>query len=753
MNMKTNTSIAKRNRCMITGSFIVSFIFCLLPVHSESANLVGFRQHTATNGLIEIYPQSEFQGTPVVFSNVGVYDSSTPEFNALSASLTNSSLRVKSGYRVRLYKDSSNPDFNIVKPEDDSDFSDDPLTTIISLKVEEASLSRIRPRVFLCLHGSTTLTNSVIDNQWAYVREHADGIWFNAAGLSWPSISNLVSKMNNKRVVNELNSQVKDLGVWPALTNTHPNKLLAMAPDIGMTYEATCVYKGYANTDALLTWNTNEIEYARSIYSAVPAGITNAMAYPKIYTGWQAFPFMVDRYEGKLLLVDDGHDAESEFIEGDGAFVELGPAHMERLPDFRYAISNVTSLCHAGGKPFLWFRAHYKKGISPAAEDPEFMQSVKNAYYIMEADGLIQTNDAYFIVNYDGELVCIPETDQSGNPASTMTGVMYWLLHQGINPLVGIDFAGACGSNCGNIAKTNSQIQNLDSAVTCYDAVNSIGVYGGTVGTAPWIYTNVVWNFNSDGNSEGWTDFNDRMDDSVSDGALNYTINAQADPQWRQSTGLSLLDTSQNITFEVVVKRTAGTARALSEFYVGAAKIGSIQMADNNDWQTLSFQYTGGTSSGSVASLRFDPSGGQNGSWQIDSISASQKSVYCSDLYTSRVFGSPSRIDLNLGLASSGKRYEVTEVAVDVSQNGGTPVTFSLGCIAGGITNFSSNVTVSANSTGIYAINVKDLNLWANDASTSWDKTKGLRLVFWETNGTNTDSLCIDQIMIGGNSY
>ncbi len=737
---------------MISGLGFAAMIFSLISVPDTSAYGVGCREYTATNGLIEIYSQSGFQGIPVLFSNVGLYDNTTPEFNALSSSLSNSSLRVRSGYRVRFYTNSSYPDFHIVKPEDDSDFSDDPLETIISLRVEEAPPVRIRPRVFLCLHGSAELTNSVRDGQWDYVREHADGIWFNAAGLSWPSISNLVSKMNNKVVVNELDSQVKDLGVWPALTNTHPNKLLAMAPGIGMTYEANCLYKGYANMDALLTWNTNEIEYARSIYSAVPPGVTNAMAYPKIYTGWQAFPFMEEQYQGKLLLVDDGHDAENEFIEGDGAFVELGPAHMERLSEFRSSITNVAGLCHAGGKPFLWFMAHYKKGVQ-SAEDPDFFQSVKNAYYIMEADGLIHTNDAYFVVNYDGELACLPETDpQSGKPAATMTGIMYWLLHQGVNPLVEVDFAGTSGNTAGHISATNSQIQILDSAVTFNDQ-NAVGVYGGTVGTAPWIYTNVIWNFNSNGNYEGWTDFNNRMTDSVSAGALNYTISAQSDPQWRQTNGLSFLDASRDIAFEVVVKRTSGTAKASTEFYVDTVKIGSIQMADNNDWQTLSFQYSGGSVSGAIALLRFDPAGGQNGSWQVDSISASQRSVYCSDLHTARVFGSPARFDFNLGLASSGRRYEVTEVAVDVFKNGGTPVSFSLGCVAGGPTNFSPNVTVPANSSGIYRVDVTGLNLWSDDTSSSWDRTKGLRLVFWESNGTNVDSLVINAIKIGGNSY
>ena len=132
----------------------------------------------------------------------------------------------------------------------------------------------------------------------------------------------------------------------------------------------------------------------------------------------------------------------------------------------------------------------------------------------------------------------------------------------------------------------------------------------------------ITWDFNSDGNYEGWTDFSSRMTDSVSGGTLNYTISAQADPQWKQTTGLSSLDASKDITFEVVVKRNSGTANAQTQFYINTTLVGSITMANNNDWQTLNFGYTGGAISGPVTLLRFDPAGGQNGSWSIDSIKA-----------------------------------------------------------------------------------------------------------------------------------
>jgi len=727
---------------MFTGVRLLAFFFSFLSVQGVPADTVGFRKNTATQGMIEIYPSPGFQGTPVVFSNTGV-------FNAPASLTSNASMRVMTGYRVRFY---ANSGMVMVKPEDDTTFGDDPwIPNIHSLKIEPASHARIRPRVLLCLTGNHPLADAAQDSQWAYVREHADGIWFNAAGLTWSNIYAIVNKMNNRAIINEMNSHVKDLGAWPSLELTHPNRLLEMYPNLQMTYEANSLYKGYRNMDALLTFNVGEIAWAQNTYShATPNG--NAMTYPKIYTGWQAFPFMENPEGGRLLMTDDGHDAENEFIEGDGAFMELGPAHMVQLPKYRFALTDCASLCHAGGKPFLWFMARYRQN-APPADDPVFMQSVKNAYYIMEADELIQSNDAYFIVNYDGEMNVLPET-HNGQPAATMTGIMYWLLHQGVNSLVSVDFAGTAGSLVGHVAATDPQLNRFHSAVTYHDNSISVGVRGGSSSTAPWIYTNLVSNFNIDGDYEGWFDHNNRMTNkSVSGGTLKYTISGQSDPQWRKTTGLSLFDARKDAVFEVVLRRTSGAARALTEFFVNSLKIGSIQMADNNNWQTLSFPYLSGAVSDPVTLLRFDPSSGQNGSWEIDSISVSQKSVSCDDLYTSCVFASPTRFDFNLGLAASGNRYEVLEVAVDVSANGPNPLYFSLGCEKSGTQYWSPTITVPGNAKGVYYVNVEGLNLWADDASSSWDRAKGLRLVFWESNGTNADSLCIDRITIGGNSY
>jgi hypothetical protein len=151
----------------------------------------------------------------------------------------------------------------------------------------------------------------------------------------------------------------------------------------------------------------------------------------------------------------------------------------------------------------------------------------------------------------------------------------------------------------------------------------AVAVGAVVVGMSVCSFADHIWNFETSGSYQGWTDFNNRMTDSVSSGTLSYAINTQMDPQWRQTSGLSSLDAGENIAFKVVVRRITGVALAKTQFYVNEKLIGAVAMENNNDWQTLTFLYTGGTAA-RISLLRFDPASGQNGEWEIKSISAVQ---------------------------------------------------------------------------------------------------------------------------------
>ena len=143
--------------------------------------------------------------------------------------------------------------------------------------------------------------------------------------------------------------------------------------------------------------------------------------------------------------------------------------------------------------------------------------------------------------------------------------------------------------------------------------------------TADIFAQRINWNFNTDSNYEGWYDFDSRISSNgthnVTNGVLSYTIQALLNPQWRIDAVdfPRTLDAAKDYIFEVQIRRTSGTAAARTKLFINAIELGTINLENNNEWQTLTFNYTGGTAA-VFSFLRFDPTGGQNGSWEIDSI-------------------------------------------------------------------------------------------------------------------------------------
>jgi hypothetical protein len=134
------------------------------------------------------------------------------------------------------------------------------------------------------------------------------------------------------------------------------------------------------------------------------------------------------------------------------------------------------------------------------------------------------------------------------------------------------------------------------------------------------------WEFNTAGDFEGWFDHENRMiEKQVSGGALQFSVRNQMDPQWRLNLGS--LDARYDWIFEVVVRRVSGSSKAQPAFFVlnGNTDVQlepsrNVALAGNNEWQSVKFRYKGGSLS-SITAIRFDPATGQNGSWEIDSIS------------------------------------------------------------------------------------------------------------------------------------
>lgn len=146
-------------------------------------------------------------------------------------------------------------------------------------------------------------------------------------------------------------------------------------------------------------------------------------------------------------------------------------------------------------------------------------------------------------------------------------------------------------------------------------------------------FADLTWNFNTDGDYEGWVDSANRLTDSVSGGVLAFAYNNIADPQLRQTTGLGSVDLSKDFTVEVRIRRTSGSSLAYMWAYVDPSTasdhvFAAANLADNNDWQIISLNYAGGRDSGSMEALRIDPIQGTSSdigsTWEIDYINLNQ---------------------------------------------------------------------------------------------------------------------------------
>ncbi len=184
----------------------------------------------------------------------------------------------------------------------------------------------------------------------------------------------------------------------------------------------------------------------------------------------------------------------------------------------------------------------------------------------------------------------------------------------------------------------------------------------------------------------------------------------------------------------------------------------------------VDFSGTGGTQVGSIASsnsqftvknsaVTFEtPStalvsvGGANSTanWVYDSTGAAATNT---DLFTGSSFGSPTRFDLNLGLASSGNSYSVTSVQIDVRAAATSPTfefwyrnSSTAANIMSGSTVIASQLSTAVITT--YTINTAGIS--ATDSTSTFDRSTGLRFAFYESTGTNNDNLQIDAIRVIG---
>ena len=127
------------------------------------------------------------------------------------------------------------------------------------------------------------------------------------------------------------------------------------------------------------------------------------------------------------------------------------------------------------------------------------------------------------------------------------------------------------------------------------------------------------------------------------------------------------------------------------------------------------------------------------------------------DLHTASTFGSPTRFDIDLGLAATGYSYTITtvQIVVRASNSAGTQWDFgyrdgngTAQVISGG----SIATQSGANPFTTYTIDLTGEGLTATDSAVAWNTTGTgrLRVMFFEPTADGNDNLQVDAILING---
>ncbi len=377
--------------------------------------------------LANVYSACNHAGTQVSLTKIGLYSTDTlkdlglPKFSIAS-------VKVAPGYRVRFTL--ANGDF-MIKPEDDDCFSDDRGLDgrIVSVTVEKIPDDILgRPRVFMALHGASPLADAVNENKWTYVREHLDGIWYNSAYVSREIAAEIFRKVKTRVVIVPIEGSVRDKEYNPGSSQPN-NNLRKTYPDIRIYNEAAAIYKG-----PLENWRVNEMELGRAQFQDLPVTPDQSwMLFNRVYSGWQPLPFTMDNSTGAYPL--QGTEAEIPFNEGDGMFMESPFTHGSNGVSYEAFKNGILLNSKNRKKPFIWFMSH-STNVQENDLNDEFFQVLKNRYFKYEAERLLGPDDVIMIINYDkGDpalgMATVPEIDPAtGKPATTLTGMLYWLLHQ-----------------------------------------------------------------------------------------------------------------------------------------------------------------------------------------------------------------------------------------------------------------------------------------------------------------------------------
>jgi hypothetical protein len=264
------------------------------------------------------------------------------------------------------------------------------------------------PRVFMSMHGNNDLANnSSYDSQWSYVRANLDGIWGNNVDIDLATQLRMWRKLKTRNVISIDQVPVDPSGSFQAFgSNSIPEE---QSSDIKLHREAIALY-----THDPSDWVGHTVAQARSVHSSASVDYP----YAKVYSGWGMRNF-VPLGGASKNAAPLNTEAQTAFNQADGAFVECLLTQCTMGGGFTDGLTSVFKTMHAQNKPVVFF-------WSPGDSDLATFQSNYNS---LKSRGLWHTNDIILVMNYGGNFKVAPET-VNGQPANTVTGMLYWALKQ-----------------------------------------------------------------------------------------------------------------------------------------------------------------------------------------------------------------------------------------------------------------------------------------------------------------------------------
>ena len=282
----------------------------------------------------------------------------------------------------------------------------------------------VRPQVHMAVTGSQPLSGGTPqeDAQWAYVRMCLDGLYNNRANVAVEDQAAIWRKISTRNVFGtyNLNGQADN----PDLTIDPPGRFGAenAYPDIRLKRDATVVYSTNPNL-----WTNTTVDALRATLTAYPnanPSVTADVVWKGIYTGYALKDWI------NPLVAPDGAisnpGAVNAVDSADGTMVECIGGLCGSNGMFGTAIANLFQRTRANGKPFYMFASKSPKVPASTGWVDEF----KSEHNKITTLGGWRADDVIMVINYQGAYPVLPMTNADGSTPDTVTGMLYWALHQ-----------------------------------------------------------------------------------------------------------------------------------------------------------------------------------------------------------------------------------------------------------------------------------------------------------------------------------